>query len=516
MTRSVIIAMGIGLVVSMGTAALAEGGAEMLVLPEVLDLTEAQRIALRKNPSLRSAQARVERAHSLVQQANAASWPTLSLGLTGSRTRLSDRTMNRIEEAPGWLGEDPVAEVDRILQAVNDEVTDATRRALESILLDYLAGQAPPAAGSSSAAQLVDGLDARFKPSIDQEQSYYWAGASGSWLLFDGFARRFARALARYGEEESVAARRDAQRLLLGAVATAYYQAQFAREKTTIAQADLDFNARLLGDARVRQEKGKGRLSTTLNFEVRRNMAESSLLAAQHEHETSRVTLAALMGIPEGALPITTSLAPLEQEREEEMAVPDAEAAIGYAVAHRSDLTFARAAVQRGEQGVRLARAAYSPTVNLIGGYGAGRPDDLSFDKEDVGAVVAMSVSFDVFRGGERGAVVREALALRADALALLSQAEIGAASEVRRALIALRSAGEQLRLQRLNLDVVTQARDLVEVEYKADHTSLVRLNEAQRDHVQARGRYARALAALHVAWHELQQATGKSLQRIE
>jgi outer membrane protein len=68
------------------------------------------------------------------------------------------------------------------------------------------------------------------------------------------------------------------------------------------------------------------------------------------------------------------------------------------------------------------------------------------------------------------------------------------------------------LILQRSNAELVKQNRDLVEKEYAAGQTSLVRLNEAQRDLINAQSQMAVALVSLKQAWQDLKAATGEIL----
>ena len=83
---------------------------------------------------------------------------------------------------------------------------------------------------------------------------------------------------------------------------------------------------------------------------------------------------------------------------------------------------------------------------------------------------------------------------------------------EVREAQENLCSAQEQLVLQRSNAQLVRQNRELVEKEYAAGQTSLVRLNEAQRDLIGAEARLALARVSLRQAWQDVKAATGEIL----
>jgi outer membrane protein TolC len=527
------------LVLSARAEPVPEGGA-------VLDLQTAQRIAMRENPSLRTAEARIRQAEARVAQVRATFLPTLGVGASASHFQLSDRAVREIEDVRDDFDfeEDLEQRLDEVVADGADTLGRAGQRALATVRADQLyrlrgypdlvrLQQAIFAETDRRATRYADtlrselstfdpvgdtiealGIDSR--PEVDDTRELYSVGAYGSWLLFDGMSRRFSLAVARYGRAGSEEAERDARRLLLGAVARAYYQAQLAREDTRIAEADVSFNARLLDEARRRREAGQTSLSTELNFEVRRNAAETARFQALRRYESSRVALAALLGFPDAELPADLTLAPLREERPEQLQSPDAEGQIAYALAYRPDVEFNRAVLEQSNTGILLARSAYSPSLNLTGGYVGTRDAGFSFEDEDFGGQVGVVLKMDLFEGGLRMARVREATALREEARSALAQAELRAVSDVRAAIVMLRFAGELLILQRRNLAISEQNRDLVEVEYQADHASLVRLNEAQRDLILAQGRYATALASLHVAWEDLREATSQSLDDFE
>lgn len=511
---------------------------------QVLDLKTAQKIALSENPSLRSAAARIQRAEARLDEVESTYWPTIGLGASARHNRRSDNLIQEIEDA-----RIPFADgyEDRVAQAMQDnfnQLSQATDTATRRVRVDrlrqlegypalielqkaayaetdrqrkiYLNTLESQLSDFTPVQSVVEALGIDEELRLEDSVESYRAGAYGTWLLFDGFARRHGQLAARFGRDGSEEARRDAQRILLGAVARAYYQAQLVREEVVIAEADLDFNARLLDEASKRRDVGQVSLSTVLNFEVRRNLAEISMVNAKRKYDANRVALAALMGYPEAYLPDDVELAPLEDERPEQLNPPDPSLAIGYALANRTDVASARYALEQARSAARLARSAYMPTLNLTGDYSANRIDDASFEEDDFGGSVGLVLTYELFGGGERRARVREAMAAEAEAEAVLDQTELTTASEVRSAIVTLSYAGELLQLQRDNLALIQQTRDLVELEYKARQESLVRLNEAQRDLVLARSRYATALASLHVAWNDLLQSTAQSLESID
>ena len=426
--------------------------------PPVLDLEAAGRIALAANPSLSAAAARVAAAVQRVNQARAAYWPRLDASAGLSRIEMSDN--------------------------------------------DYQSSLVQLKALNPSA-------------SLADPEDYYQGGLTASWTVFDGFARRFALLQARHGQAETASARDDAQRLLLAAVAEAYFGAQLARESVAIAEADAAYNGRLAEEARIRREVGTGSLSDVLNFEVAVNAAQSALIAARQQERSALTALAALLGFSEAGLPEGTVLADLGQATAADLSLPEAGEQLAYALIHRPDLSRWEQAVKGAEAGIGAARAGYWPTVNLAASVDGERANDAHLKEDDFDTRVGMSLTFNLFAGGYHRARVAEAAESRTAATKELERRRLDVSSEIVQALADLSSAVEQLRLQRRNSALVARHRDLVEKEYAVGQASLVRLNEAQRNRVQADGRLAQARVSLHQARFALDAATALTLERF-
>jgi outer membrane protein TolC len=298
-------------------------------------------------------------------------------------------------------------------------------------------------------------------------------------------------------------------------VAASYYNAQLARENIDIARADEQFNQRLLEEAQARRRVGTGSLSDELNFKVRVNAARSVVYQSQREYAVALIGLAELMGVPTAALSPDTQLSELEEEKKQELQLPEADPLINYALANRPDLEATEWAVKRTDANVGVAKSAFYPEVTVSAGKDALRSDNAEFGEDDFGTSVALNLSYTLFAGGRNRAAYAEAKSARREAERNLDAAEITVTADVRQALENLRNAQLELQLQRENADLVQRNRDLVEKEYKAGVGFLVRLNEAQRDLVQAQARLATALVALRGAWFQLQTATAESLNRF-
>jgi outer membrane protein TolC len=433
---------------------LAEDGSVDWSGIEMLDLVIAQEITLLGNPSLAAAGERVRRAEARVSEAKSAYWPRLDASGSYSRVDFAENATQGIPDPS-----DP------------------------------------------------------FVPSVFADpEDFYQAGLFAGWVIFDGLSREYSNAVAKFGEMESEAAYLEARRLLLSSVANAYYAAQLAQANIAIAEADEAFNRRQYEEAAARREKGTGSLSEELNFEVRVNQAKSTRITSERIYEVARIGLAELMGLHGGVIPEGLGLARLDEEQPEELETPLPEEEVEFALQHRPDLARSEFALEQARAGVGLARSDYYPSLNLSASVDGTRENSGRFEEDDFGSTVALSLSFNLFDGFGRRARVKGAKAALSESEWILEETRVAVAADVRTALARLRSAQQELILQRENTVLVERTRDLVEKEYAAGQASLVRLNEAQRDLTSARSRLVLALVSLRQAWHDLETATGKVL----
>jgi outer membrane protein len=420
-----------------------------------LDIETAVTIALADNPGLDAAMARVRQAKAQVEQARSAYWPRLDANASGARVDLSE---NRYQESL------------------------ATARF--------------------------------FNPSatVENPEAYYNTDLTASWTLFDGFERKFSNVSARYGEQSSAAALKDARRLLISAVAFSYFSAQLALENIAIAKADEEFNQRQLADAQARQRVGTGSLSDVLNFQVRKNQAKTTRINEEYRYEIALYGLAALLGVPESRLPGHVQLARLAPETAPELSKPPVEELIAGAMDLRPDIQQARWGLKQTEAQIKVAQSDYYPSVFLAGSLEGERSGDMGFEQDDFGNRVQVGLSYNLFSGGYTRARVSEARQHKTELEKRLEELILSATADIRSSAALVATAQTQVALQRDNVALVQRTRDLVEKEYNAGQGSLVRLNEAQKDLTTAQGNLALALVGLRQAWVELETRTGNIL----
>ncbi|WP_028583614.1 TolC family protein [Desulfogranum mediterraneum] len=420
---------------------------------EVLDLRTAQQLALIGNPDLVAAQARVEQARMRVKQAVAAWWPTVDLSAVGARERLSDSVyeLNQMQAA-----------------VVNGEAERTTDK--------------------------------------------FSVGIQATWLLFDGFFRSFKEEQAGYDQASNAASLLNSRRLLVTAVAEAFYNAQLAQTRVNIAQADKAFYLRQLEDAQNRYEVGAGAWGDVLNIKVQLNSAQTSLLVNQREFEAAGYGLAALLGLSDATFPETVRLQPLDRNFVLQPFQEEIEPLIEQALVSRPDVEQLELVVKQAEAGTGLAKAPFYPKVQLNGAVNGARQGDIGLTDDDLGNTVSVNLAWNLFAGGGDKARLAEARQLKRESRYSLFNLRNQVASEIRKDIALLEAAEDQVRLQRESVGLVEENRDLAKNEYEAGEASLVRLNEAQRDLTATYSRLAQALVGYHLAKQRLDGALGRNL----
>lgn len=425
---------------------------------KVLDLTTAQTIALAGNPSMAAAQARVEQARARVRQAAASWWPSLDLGASGNRQRLSDTTY----------------QYNKLL-----------------------------------ANRLMPGS------TVEQTDDYYAAGLQATWVLFDGFYRSFKEQQANYDEQSQAAALIDSRRLLANSVAEAFLNAQLSHTKIDIARADETFYRRQLEDAQNRFNVGAGPWGDVLNIKVQVNSAKTSLIGAEREYEAAGYGLAALMGLADATLPGHIKLESLDKEQGSSAGKERIDTLVAEALSARPDIRQLEMAIKQAEAAQGMAKAPLFPKVQLAGALEGSKQGDAGMTEEDFGNTVGVNMSWNLYAGGADQARMLESEQARREAVHTLAGLRNSVAAEVRQDLALLTAAEDQLRLQRETVKLVEENRDLAKNEYDAGESSLVRLNEAQRDLITTYSRLAQAQAGYQLAKQRLLAATGRNLKAL-
>ncbi len=443
----------------------------------VLDLRQARQLALKTNPDIHAARARLESALASIDEARSYFSPQLGFFHNSSRTFQTPVRRTRITS--------PLT-----------SVPDTPQLPENPTLADYITAYA-------------NYLQNRPSISSGNTNSYsdHTTTFSASWTVFDGLAREARLSASKNSFLATAMSLADAQRLLVQAVDQAYYQVQLGTERLRIAKSDEEFSRKQLADAKRRFEAKKITKASVLNFEVRVRAAQANIVAAIGLRNTGRVVLAQLLALPQAQLPERIELAPLVEEEEKELETPTVEYWIDLALNSRPDLAQARHIRNAQADNINLVRSRFSPELVLSGSWGFENIANVAYSNSDQASAVALELRWQLFTGGYRTSQLRQARAEWWKATADLESKRLEVCSETRQAIVDLINAQEQVILQRLNLKSAFENRSLVEAEYESGKATLVRLNEAQRDYIQTEVDLSEARIQLRQAWTDLRAA---------
>ncbi|MBR2344601.1 MAG: TolC family protein [Lentisphaeria bacterium] len=338
-------------------------------------------------------------------------------------------------------------------------------------------------------------------------------GISANLLIFDGFARLFRLKAAKSDFNYYAHMEDDACRTMMQAVAYAYNTVLLAIENRRIAMEDRDFQKSSLQNTKYKFEAGAAPLSDVLNFEIYVNSADVSLIDADYQYEVAVYALAQLMGYPEGVLPSHVKFP--EDYKAQFAQLPAVEVYLDAALANRPDLKAYRERLNVAKYQVYQAWGAYSPVVNGFVDFDFMTNRDKTYQHGDIVKQNDMSFSYGfvaewtIFNGLIRTNKLREAKANRAAAEYQVAAQWFAVVSEVRTAYANYIQNVKKTKLYARIRSLSAKQRDLVDDEYRAGNAELTRLNEAQRDLVEAETYLASSYINVQNAMAQLDAVVG-------
>ncbi|MDD4886881.1 MAG: efflux transporter outer membrane subunit, partial [Thiomonas sp.] len=285
----------------------------------------------------------------------------------------------------------------------------------------------------------------------------------GSWEL-DFFGKNRQTLQAAIGETHAAAAQEQAARVLLSAnVASAYVNLARLVAVQDVLQSTLQQREQMLKLVRDRVKAG---LETTVQEkqalsevpQIRLQLDQTAVQIAQ-----ARNLLAALMGQgPQATATLSPHLASLPT-----LGLPDTLPAA--LIGRRADIVAARWQVEAALHGVKAARAAFYPDINLtaFAGFSSlGFSQWLTGSSQTLG--VGPALTLPIFEGGALRAQLRGRSALADQSIAQYNATLVDAVHEVADAIAARQSIVQQIAQQQEALAAAQDAMRLVDQRYQA------------------------------------------------
>ena len=343
-----------------------------------------------------------------------------------------------------------------------------------------------------------------------------------TWLLFDGLAREFQVKISQANFNAEKAMSEDDCRLLMRNVAYAYNEVMLAAENKRIAVEDMEFQVKNLGYTELKFQVGAVPLSDVLNFRAQANVAEGKRITAEYQYQVALYALAVLMGYPEGTLPPSIKFPEVRSIKLNDL--PSVDIYIDNALANRPDLRAYREQLKIVDYQLSQTYSSYSPTVSAFAQYTYSSSNSRAvFDSGIVHSDSSNNTfsfggqaNWTLFNGFIRYNKVREARANLAAQQYQVADAWLKVVQEVRNAHINYVQNVKQARLYEKTLAITTRQRDLVDDQYRAGNTALTRLNEVQRDLVDAQTTLASAYINVQNAKAQLEAAAAMNANEYD
>ena len=323
---------------------------------------------------------------------------------------------------------------------------------------------------------------------------------SGQWLIFDSLNREMNILSAKHTLKATEANVNDARRLLLRAVAYAYNDVQLAYAQKEIIKAQIDYSLTMLKDAERKYKAGTALKSDMLNFRVTLRNGQLDMVRINYTIKANLYVLAGYLGLTDGTIPATVKFPPIKMPDDEYTANIDIY--LDQALANRPDLKAARERLQSLRYNFYGSLAKFGPTATFNYQLGYGYDRSITHDRSGDGHSwssagnfnYSFNVNWNLFNGFSDYYNVKNIKAEVSASDYMLYQLWLSVITDVRTAYENHKSSIVQAKLAQDICNLTRETRQLVENEYNAGTALVTRLNEAERDLVQAQNNLATAI----------------------
>lgn len=317
-----------------------------------------------------------------------------------------------------------------------------------------------------------------------------------TWLLFNGLAREMDILIAKTEYDRSISVSADVKRLLVRAVVYAWCDILLASEEIIIARADKAFQDAALRQAEQQFKAGHIPYSTVLNFKILSGKAQSGIALAQYNRQTAFNAFVSLLGYNNREFPADIKLQPATSVRpglHQPLSFYLEQAILNRPDLKSEKLQFEKALLQKRAAYASFmpeiylfADFSFESAAAEYGRYSVKRSyyNHPAFSGGIAG-------TWNLFRGFGSLNEVRRREALAHAALWGLNKKYLDVITEVRDALACCRNAFEQIEIYRSMTGWVQTQRDLIYSEYLNGRETIARVNQAQSELVEVQSSFA-------------------------
>jgi len=298
----------------------------------------------------------------------------------------------------------------------------------------------------------------------------------GQWNLFDSFARTYQLRSAKWMEQAAGRQLNRAEQEVIFRVIDAYYSIAIARKQLDVARQMITTAQALLDSSTLRVEAGSAVESDALSAQVNLASRQQDLIHAQNELQLAltRFETALTATVPPGQQPAAalteqaTSAAPLEETE-------------ARALKQRPDLQAITSQVEAQRSGVKAAKAAYGPRIDVFGSWQADNPSTFSGGSNSW--LTGVELRIDLFSRDREARVSAEKASL-SSAEAAKKMAEDSVRLDVRKAWFDHDASRQMLEVSRASVKQAEESLRMIRDRYEsglATITDLLRAEDADR-----------------------------------
>ncbi|MFA5262393.1 MAG: TolC family protein [Opitutaceae bacterium] len=293
------------------------------------------------------------------------------------------------------------------------------------------------------------------------------------------------------------------------ATRTAFYNVLLAREKITVQEANLELLQSQLKTATDRHRAGAASSFEQLRAEVAVSNAKVPLITARNDYRLAIEALRQVLGLTSSPHDSAAKALELVGTLEFSPASFDLQTAFDAARANRPDLQRLTKLAASRDESVISARSSYYPSVSAFGGWSLRKGLTNSFGDSADGWLAGLQADWKIFDGRATAGRVAQARSQAEQSRLALTEAQLSADVEVRRAFSQWQEATELAEASKKVVEQATESVRLATVSYKSGANTQLDVLQAQVELTTARTNQIQAYYTYNVAVAALRKAMG-------
>lgn len=325
--------------------------------------------------------------------------------------------------------------------------------------------------------------------------------------IFTGFRLDINKKLQELGLMDSELALVLARLDLVLSVKQAYYNILAAEKSVMVAQQSVEALESQLNVAKNFFEVGMTPRSDLLEAEVELANGKKDLITAQNSVRLAKSQLNNILRRPVNQEVEVMDVSEMLPE------APEFNEAEKAAMSNRPEIKRAEKGVEQAEQGIRLAQAAFYPTLNFQASYEKGGDDPLvqGYDyTSDETTTLGLSLGWTIWDWRKRDYSVAEYRSLLRKSRYSLHELEELISLEVKAAVLAIRENREAIVVAKKGVESGEEGFRMSQERYKEQVATSTEVLNAQTRLTSARTNYFSALYGYHLALAQLRRAMGE------